>query len=455
MSKLTLSDVGSLVDTTTAQTTINNNWAAIETAMENTLSRDGTSPNTMSTSLDMNSQQILNLPQPMTASSALRYADLNSFVGGGTVTNIPAGGNIHNVLQKNSNTSYDVSWQPVSASMTAGANISLSGVDTVSVATVQNPNFTTSVTTPSLALNGTTVNSFTGTGSIVLATNPVLGAFTATSMNKVAVTAPASNATLTIPDGVTFTGPATSGTAMTLGNTETVTGVKTFGSAGAVGRLKIAGTTSGSTILDATAVASGTLTLPAATDTLVGKATTDTLTNKTIDASQLVANTVSNAKLSQMAGNTIKGNNTGSTANASDLSVAQTQTLLAQGFVAIKGVVDFNVGATDTAISFTLPTGFTRWRWGFATISGASASISTATFGVFTATGGGGTALVAAGTAITVTASAEDTNNNMMLVTPANQNTQSHNQTTIYFRVGTPQGSAATGTFTIFIQPVS
>ena len=43
------------------------------------------------------------------------------------------------------------------------------------------------------------------------------------------------------------------------------------------------GSSSGSTTLQASAAASGTLTLPAATDTLVGKATTDTFTNKTFD----------------------------------------------------------------------------------------------------------------------------------------------------------------------------
>lgn len=129
----------------------------------------------------------------------------------------------------------------------------------------------------------------TGSGALVFANSPTLvtptlGAASATSINKVAITAPATSATLTIPDGVTMTGPASSGTVMTLGNTETVTGVKTFGSAGAVGRLRIAGNATGSTILDASATASGTLTLPATTDTLVGRATTDTLTNKTLTA---------------------------------------------------------------------------------------------------------------------------------------------------------------------------
>ena len=50
-----------------------------------------------------------------------------------------------------------------------------------------------------------------------------------------------------------------------------------------VANVGFAGSTSGSTTVQASAVAgTTTLTLPAATDTLVGKATTDTLTNKTL-----------------------------------------------------------------------------------------------------------------------------------------------------------------------------
>jgi hypothetical protein len=48
-------------------------------------------------------------------------------------------------------------------------------------------------------------------------------------------------------------------------------------------KLQIDGSTSGNTVVQSAAAASGTLTLPAATDTLVGRATTDTLTNKTFD----------------------------------------------------------------------------------------------------------------------------------------------------------------------------
>jgi hypothetical protein len=66
MAKLTLTDLASLENDDTAIAAINANNAAIETALENTLSRDGTTPNTMSASLDMNNQTIVNLPTPLT-----------------------------------------------------------------------------------------------------------------------------------------------------------------------------------------------------------------------------------------------------------------------------------------------------------------------------------------------------------------------------------------------------
>jgi hypothetical protein len=60
-----------------------------------------------------------------------------------------------------------------------------------------------------------------------------------------------------------------------------------------VASFAFSGSTSGTTTVQATAVAgTTTLTLPAATDTLVGKATTDTLTNKTINGSVLNTSTL-------------------------------------------------------------------------------------------------------------------------------------------------------------------
>lgn len=65
MAKLTLTDIASGYASTTA---INANNALIETAIENTLSRDGTGPNAMNATIDMNGYNILNQGNPITVS---------------------------------------------------------------------------------------------------------------------------------------------------------------------------------------------------------------------------------------------------------------------------------------------------------------------------------------------------------------------------------------------------
>lgn len=77
MAKLILNDVA---NTTTFVAAYNANNTLIEQAFENTLSRDGTSPNTMLADLDMNSNQILNLGIPTTLNDAARLQDVNNAI---------------------------------------------------------------------------------------------------------------------------------------------------------------------------------------------------------------------------------------------------------------------------------------------------------------------------------------------------------------------------------------
>lgn len=79
MAKLTLTDIfntlaGSIISA------FNNNNTAIENAIENTLSRDGTGPNEMNAQLDMNSNKIINLPAATTSTEPVRYAEFSPFI---------------------------------------------------------------------------------------------------------------------------------------------------------------------------------------------------------------------------------------------------------------------------------------------------------------------------------------------------------------------------------------
>ncbi len=154
----------------------------------------------------------------------------------------------------------------------------------------------------------------TGSGNNVLATSPTLvtptlGAASATTINKVTITAPAASATLTIANGKTLTASntitltATDGSTLAIGTGGTL-GTAAYVSTGTSGAslpflngintwsgvqsfnpndFALKGSSSGTTLLNASATASGTITIPATTDTLVGKATTDTFTHKTYD----------------------------------------------------------------------------------------------------------------------------------------------------------------------------
>lgn len=112
MSKVTLDNVTTFTNDTTAVNTVNDNSTAIEIAVENTLSRDGTSPNQMEALLDMNSNRIINLPEPMSLSEPLRLQDVITLNGAGTIEigDVPDGGTTGQVLSKVSNVDQDVTW---------------------------------------------------------------------------------------------------------------------------------------------------------------------------------------------------------------------------------------------------------------------------------------------------------------------------------------------------------
>lgn len=188
---VTLTDLVNLENQTSAVTAINANNAAIEAGFANALSLDGTSPNSMKAILDMNSQQIINLPVPLTTGSPLRLEDLSEFIGGGTITNIPIGGATGNSLVKASAANYDVVWADVN-NVTAGTNIVVTGSHPPVVSTSLTPNFTT--------------------------------------VNKLTITPPGTGSTLTVADGKTLTSSnsltlvGTDGTTITFQATDTYVG---------------------------------------------------------------------------------------------------------------------------------------------------------------------------------------------------------------------------------------
>lgn len=80
MPKVAIDTLANLENQSSAIETINSNFEAIQDAIDNTLSRDGTAPNDMDADLDMNSHKITNLPAPTTSTEPARHGDIQTYV---------------------------------------------------------------------------------------------------------------------------------------------------------------------------------------------------------------------------------------------------------------------------------------------------------------------------------------------------------------------------------------
>src|SRR6267154_208780 len=142
--KITLGNLANLTNQTAAVTTINNNNALLTTAINNTLSRDGTPPNQMTSALDMNSNRTLNLPTPISASEPLRYVD--GVTAGLVGPQGPAGPT-------------GASGSGIVNSITAGTGIAVTGTATVPI--VSNIGVTTVTAGSGITIAGTTTPTIT------------------------------------------------------------------------------------------------------------------------------------------------------------------------------------------------------------------------------------------------------------------------------------------------------
>jgi hypothetical protein len=124
-------------------------------------------------------------------------------------------------------------------------------------------------------------------------------------------------------------------------------------------------------------------------------AATVTLTNKTISGSANTLSNIANSSLSNMAANTIKGNNTGSAAAPSDLTQAQVTAFVNQFSSTLQGVVPSSGGGTTNFLradgTWAAPSGGSSYTFstGLTNSSGTvTADLATGKAGGLTATGG-------------------------------------------------------------------
>lgn len=248
----------------------------------------------------------------------------------------------------------------------SGTDSSVVAFGTGGTVTYTSNNLSVFAATTSAQLLGV-ISDETGTGALVFANSPllvtpVLGVATATSINKVAFTAPASGSTLTIADGKTLTASnsitlaGTDGKSLTLttgltvttndgtiafgGASKTLTVNNSIGLSGTDGKtltVSNSGTLGGADGWTLAIAASKTLTVsnsltftagadgqsfafPSTSDTVTGNAATQTLSNKT-----LTAPTINGGTATALTGLGIRSTGSG----AFDLTLANTENLTA------------------------------------------------------------------------------------------------------------------------------
>ncbi|UOF80628.1 tail fiber protein [Caudoviricetes sp.] len=157
MSKLVLNDISSGYATATA---LNTNNTLIETALENTLSLDGTAPNAMTADFDMNGNDILNVATINSASLILGGVDITGIV------SVPVPSVALDMLRVNAGaTAYELR-TPAQVRTDIGAGTGSGD------ALVANPLSQFAATT-SLQLKGV-ISDETGSGALVFADSPTL-----------------------------------------------------------------------------------------------------------------------------------------------------------------------------------------------------------------------------------------------------------------------------------------
>lgn len=258
----------------------------------------------------------------------------------------------------------------VNAGGTLTSNMPVIGAGTtaVSVGTVSG-NTTQFVTTTGAQTSGAAVV-IDAAGNHVAATSPIGATYGGTGNAYFSVSGPAS----TIK---TYTLPNANSTIAALGAAQSWTAGQTF----TLGNLLLGGS-SGTTTLNASSAASGTLTLPAATDTLVARATTDTLSNKTFDTAN--TNTIR-----------INGNTLTATAGSATVTVPNSTGTLA--------LTSNNLGAFAATTSAQLAGVMSDETGSGLVVFATSPTLVTPTLGVASATSINKVALTAPATSATLT----------------------------------------------------